>query len=80
MKREEHYCDVCGSQMTYLDSDGDNCQQGIVVNGHTTADITTRTTSGSTSSRKALHGAEFCSYTCFEKQAVAWIASVKGSI
>lgn len=75
MKREEHYCDVCGAQLTYLDSEGDQCVSGIEVENddrystpnpiHLT--LRERTSSGSSSKGVSMEGREFCSVDCFEK-------------
>lgn len=87
MKREEHYCDRCGTQMTSQDHDGDSCY-GIQVlaqrptEAHTieagvVVDISMKQQYGSSSSRKLLHGREFCSFTCFEASMLTLIEKVK---
>lgn len=79
MKREEHYCDVCGTKMTYLDADGDNCLNGIVLREKVAAHLDIRTTYGSTGSMQCLHGSEFCSFKCFSKRALDWVREVEKS-
>jgi hypothetical protein len=88
MKREEHYCDQCGTQMTEQDCEGDTVCFGIKVltqkpaDAHTTnaavvVDTTLKHSCGSSSSRHNLHGTEFCSFQCFQESMLALIAKVK---
>lgn len=66
MKREEHYCDYCNKQMTYLDSSGVQEIEGITLASHVVADINSKHSCGTSSSRAQAHGIEFCSFKCFE--------------
>jgi hypothetical protein len=91
MKREEHYCDRCGAQMTAQDADGNTNCFGVTVlaqkasESHTiTANIVanycTETSSGSWSGRQHLTGIEFCSFGCFKEAMTNFIEKVEVSI
>lgn len=76
MKRTERYCDVCGTQMTYQDTSGDTCEQGITISDSPRASINYRTSSGESSSGRALRYTDFCSYDCFEQTVNKWVQDV----
>ena len=65
MKRVHHYCDKCGKQMSYVDSDGEVCIQGIEANGMD-IDMSIKFSGGSSHSRNRVLSGEYCSYECFE--------------
>lgn len=77
MKREMHYCDVCGKEMSYIDSDGDSCLQGVVLECPAKACIDIRNTGGSSSVLHSLEAGEFCSADCFKKRAYAWVFHIE---
>jgi hypothetical protein len=77
MKRTERYCDVCGTQMTYQDTDGNTCEQGITVSGDLRTSINCRTSSGESSSLRKLRHTDFCSYDCFERVVKKWMQEVQ---
>ena len=77
MKREEHYCDRCGTKMTSVDVDGD--VQGITV-PEFHADVNMRTSYGSSGSRRQFSGREFCGWQCFSKALAAFSDSVEESV
>jgi len=84
MKREEHYCDICGKQMTYQDSSDDQNWQGVRVYGHGDegkryahdelwASMSKPHSCGSSSKGEGQRGTEFCSFECFEKSITDWL-------
>jgi hypothetical protein len=87
MKREEHYCDRCGTQMSRLDADGENNVYGLFLKGfrpeaaatsniRLIIDTNTETPSGSSSRRFEMLGTEFCSVDCFSKSMIKLLSSI----
>lgn len=71
MKREVHYCDACGTEMTWIDADDNSNVQGIVV-PEFMADVTIRKDCGSSGRTVWLRGQEFCSWECFHLSLIAF--------
>lgn len=91
MKREEHYCDRCGTQMSRLDADGDNNVYGLFLKGYkpdaaNTSSIrlivykNTETSCGSSSRRFEMLGTEFCSVDCFSESMIKLLSSVNPDV
>ena len=80
MKREERYCDICGTRITGLHEDGDQYKEGIELNVDKAfgASLSLKTTCGMGSKSEWLRGIEFCSVTCFEKSVNDWMDRIKG--
>lgn len=76
MTRDEQYCDCCGKQMTYQDTDGETCSQGITLKTMLEADIEYRTSCGSRSSRSGVNSLDFCSVACFDLVVTSWVDKV----
>lgn len=64
MKREVHYCDACGTEMTWIDADDNSNVQGISI-PEVKANVTIREICGSSGFAVWLRGQEFCSWGCF---------------
>lgn len=64
MKQVETYCDCCARKMSYTDSAGEVCTNGVTVVNDITMDMEARTGSGSKSSRVELRAADYCSTDC----------------
>lgn len=82
MKRQIHFCDACGAQMTHVDSDGDASQVGITIHGSSedgfaSASLLKLHDCGTSSTRTYLQGREFCSFKCFEVAAQNWVESMR---
>lgn len=71
MKREEHYCDICGTKITWQDADGDTNVQAIRV-PEIHANVHIRTSYGSSGQRVGFSGLEFCGWECFDKSLSAF--------
>lgn len=91
MKREEHYCDRCGTQMSRLDADGDNNVYGLFLKGYKpgaidtsnirlVVDTNTETGCGSSSRRFEMLGTEFCSVDCFSESMIKLLSSVNPDV
>lgn len=91
MKREEHYCDRCGTQMSRLDADGENNVYGLFLKGYKpeaavtsnirlVVDKNTETSCGSSSRRFEMSGTEFCGVECFTESVIKLLSSVNPDI
>lgn len=78
MRREEHYCDICGNQMTGLFADGDQYKVGVELNieKQLQASLTSKHSYGTSGKAEWLSGREYCSFTCFEKAVLEWLKKV----
>lgn len=87
MKREEHYCDRCGTQMSKLDADCENNVYGLFLKGYKPeaaatssirliVDTNTETSCGSSSRRFEMLGTEFCGVKCFTESMIKLLSSV----
>ena len=71
MKREVHYCDACGTEMTWIDSDNDANVQCITV-PEIKASGCIRESYGASWFAVLFHGKEFCSWGCFHASLIAF--------
>jgi hypothetical protein len=88
MKREEHYCDRCGTQMTEQDHEGDTNVVGLTVLGYKpeaacatnislVVDSKFPHSCGYSSARQQLKGSEFCGVKCFTEAMESLIKDVQ---
>ena len=77
MKREETYCDSCGHQMSYQDSDGNTDHSGILLFNYVSASAKYKHSCGTSSAAFGVHGTHFCSYSCFEKELNTFLLKIK---
>jgi len=68
MKREETYCDVCGTKMSYVNSDGETSTQGIFILKDIWINVNIKTTSGESTTRIELGDIDCCSAQCAGKE------------
>lgn len=76
MKREETYCDMCGTKMSGMDADGDTNIIGITMQNTTCFDICSKNSSGTTSSYVYQGGQHFCSNKCLQEMMLNVLAEV----
>ena len=79
MKREEHYCDICGKQITGVFSDGDQYKTGIEImhEQEVCVSMSIKRDYGTSSRSTHVTGKEFCSVECFEKSVLKMLADVR---
>ena len=81
MKREEHYCDICGKQTTEQYADGDTVKVGIEIKNVSQEGLqismTKRHSCGSSEKSAFLHCSEYCSFYCFNNDIQRVLSAVK---